>query len=134
MTIPEILKEFRIIAVVGLSTNPGRPSHRVSQYMQDQGYRIVPVRPGADEILGEKVYPTLKDIPFPVDIVDVFRRSETVLPIAEEAVAIGAKVLWLQEKIINHEAERVCKDAGMEVIMDRCILQEHRKAGLHGEN
>ncbi len=134
MTIPEILKEFRIIAVVGLSANPGRPSHRVSQYMQDQGYRIVPVRPGADEILGEKVYPTLKDIPFPVDIVDVFRRSETVLPIAEEAAAIGAKVLWLQEKIINHEAERVCKDAGMEVIMDRCILQEHRKAGLYGEN
>ncbi len=132
MTIPEILKEFRTIAVVGLSTNPGRPSYRVSRYMQDQGYRIVPVRPGADEILGEKVYPTLKDIPFPVQIVDVFRRSETVLPIAEEAVAIGAKVLWLQEKIINHDAQRICKDAGMEVIMDRCILQEHRKAGLSG--
>ncbi|MFV2081595.1 MAG: CoA-binding protein [bacterium] len=132
MTIPEILKEFRTIAVVGLSTNPGRPSYRVSRYMQDQGYRIVPVRPGADEILGEKVYPTLKDIPFPVQIIDVFRRSETVLPIAEEAVAIGAKVLWLQEKIINHDAQRICKDAGMEVIMDRCILQEHRKAGLAG--
>ncbi len=132
MTILEILKEFRTIAVVGLSTNPGRPSYRVSRYMQDQGYRIVPVRPGADEILGEKVYPTLKDIPFPVQIIDVFRRSETVLPIAEEAVAIGAKVLWLQEKIINHDAQRICKDAGMEVIMDRCILQEHRKAGLSG--
>ncbi len=132
MTILEILKEFRTIAVVGLSANPGRPSYRVSRYMQDQGYRIVPVRPGADEILGEKVYPTLKDIPFPVQIIDVFRRSETVLPIAEEAVAIGAKVLWLQEKIINHDAQRICKDAGMEVIMDRCILQEHRKAGLSG--
>ncbi len=130
MTTPEILKEFSTIAVVGLSANPDRPSHRVSRYMQDQGYRIVPVRPNADEILGEKAYPTLKDIPFPVEIVDVFRRSDTVLPIAEEAVSIGAKVLWLQETIINHDAERVCKNAGMEVIMDRCILKEHMKAGL----
>ncbi len=130
MTTPEILKEFSTIAVVGLSANPDRPSHRVSRYMQDQGYRIVPVRPNADEILGEKAYPTLKDIPFPVEIVDVFRRSDTVLPIAEEAVSIGAKVLWLQETVINHDAERVCKNAGMEVIMDRCILKEHMKAGL----
>ena len=130
MTIPEILKEFRTIAVVGLSANPDRASFRVSRYMQDQGYRIVPVRPNADEILGEKVYPTLKDIPFPVEIVDVFRRSDTVLPIAEEAVAIGAKVLWLQETVINHDAQRICEDAGMEVIMDTCILKEHMKAGL----
>lgn len=130
MTIPEILKEYKTIAVVGLSENPDRPSYRVSRYMQDHGYRIIPVRPDGDEILGEKVYTDLKEIPFPVQIVDVFRRSEAVLPIAEEAVAIGAKVLWLQEKVINHDAERLCKDAGMEVIMDRCILKEHRKAGL----
>jgi len=125
--IEQILKTYKTIAVVGLSPKSHRASHRVSEYMKSQGYRIVPVRPGIDEVLGEKAYPSLKDIPFPVEIVDVFRRSEHVLPIAEDAVAIGAKVLWLQEGIINTEAEKLCKDAGMDVIMDRCILKDHMR-------
>ncbi len=130
MDIEQILKTYRTIAVVGLSPRPDRPSHGVARYMQSMGYRIVPVRPGTEEILGEKAYGSLKDIPFPVEIVDVFRRSDTVLPIAEEAVDIGARVLWLQEGVINDEAEKLCKDAGMDVVMDRCILKEHRKAGI----
>jgi predicted CoA-binding protein len=125
--IETILKTYKTIAVVGLSPKSHRASHRVSEYMKSQGYRIVPVRPGIDEVLGEKAYPSLKDIPFPVEIVDVFRRPEHVLPIAEDAVAIGAKVLWLQEGIINTEAEKLCKDAGMDVIMDRCILKDHMR-------
>jgi predicted CoA-binding protein len=130
MTIETILKQFKTIAVVGLSPNPDRPSHRVTAYMQQAGYRIVPVRPGGGEILGEKVYETLSDIPFPVEIVDVFRKSDAVGPIAEKAIQIGAKVLWLQEGVTNQAAEQLCKDAGMEVVSDLCILKEHRKAGL----
>jgi len=125
--IETILNNYKTIAVVGLSPKPHRASHRVSAYMKSQGYRIVPVRPGIDEVLGEKAYPSLGDIPFPVEIVDVFRRSEEVLPVAEAAAAIGAKVLWLQEGIINTEAEKLCTDAGMDVIMDRCILKEHMR-------
>ena len=127
MTIETILKSYKTIAVVGLSPNPERASHRVALYMQSAGYKIVPVRPDGDEILGEKVYHSLGDIPFPVDIVDVFRRSETVVPIAQEAVDIGAKVFWLQEGITNEEAETLCLVAGLEVFSDRCILVEHRK-------
>ena len=130
MTIEQILKTFKTIAVVGLSPKPDRPSHGVAAYLQSRGYRIVPVRPGTDEILGEKAYPSLKDIPFPVEIVDVFRRSDTVLPLARDAVAIGARVLWLQEGIVNPEAEKLCLDAGLDVIMNRCMLKEHRKYGL----
>jgi predicted CoA-binding protein len=130
MTIETILKQFKTVAVVGLSTNPARPSHGVAAYLQRAGYRIVPVRPGGGEILGEKVYANLSDIPFPVEIVDVFRKSDAVGPIAKEAIQIGARVLWLQEGVSNQEAEKMCKDAGMEVISDLCILKEHRKAGL----
>ena len=130
MTIETILKQFKTVAVVGLSPNPDRPSYRVTAYMQQAGYRIVPVRPGGGEILCEKVYETLSDIPFPVEIVDVFRKSDAVGPIAEEAIQIGAKVLWLQEGVINQAAEQLCRDAGMDVVSDRCILKEHRKAGL----
>lgn len=130
MNTEQILKNYRTIAVVGLSPKPDRPSHGVAGYMQSKGYRIVPVRPGVEKILGEKAYESLKDIPFPVEIVNVFRRSDAVMPIAEEAVAIGAQVLWLQEGIVNTEAEKLCKDAGMNVVMDRCILKEHRKADL----
>ena len=125
--IETILKNYRTIAVVGLSPKPERASHRVSAYMKSQGYRIVPIRPGIVEVLGEKAYPSLREIPFPVQIVDVFRRSDSVLPIAEDAVVIGAKVLWLQEGIVNTEAEKICADAGMDVIMDRCILKEHMR-------
>ena len=127
MDIEAILKNYRTIAVVGLSANPARASHRVASYMQSAGYKIVPVRPDGDEILGEKVYHTLGEIPFPVDIVDVFRRPETVVPVAEEAVAMGAKVFWLQQGITNEHAEEYCRKAGLEVISDRCIMVEHRK-------
>ncbi len=128
MTIETILKSYKTIAVVGLSADPARTSYRVASYMKSAGYRIVPVRPDGDEILGEKVYHSLKDIPFPVDIVDVFRRPETVIPIAREAVEIGAKVFWLQQGITNEEAETLCRDAGLDVVSDRCILVEHRQA------
>ena len=127
MTIETILKSYKTIAVVGLSANPARASYQVASYMKSAGYRIVPVRPDGDEILGEKVYHSLGDIPFPVDIVDVFRRSETVVPVAQEAVQIEARVFWLQEGITNEEAEALCRDAGLEVVSDRCMLKEHRK-------
>ena len=128
MDIETILKSYKTIAVVGLSPDPARTSHRVASYMKSAGYRIVPVRPDGDEILGEKVYHSLKDIPFPVDIVNVFRRSETVVPVAQGAVEIGAKVFWLQQGITNEEAETLCRDAGLDVVADRCIMVEHRQA------
>ncbi|MEW9697873.1 CoA-binding protein [Paenibacillus sp. SI8] len=112
------------IAVVGLSDNPDRTSHMVAAAMQSRGYRIIPVNPNATEILGEKSYASLSDIPEPVDIVNVFRRADQVVPIAEEAVKIKAKVFWLQLDIINEEAGQIAKDAGLEVIMDRCIKVE----------
>lgn len=122
--IKEILRDAGNIAVVGLSDNPDRTSHMVAKAMQDRGYRIIPVNPNASEILGETCYPSLTDIPEPVDIVNVFRRSEHTVPVAEEAVRIKAKVLWLQLGIANEEAARICESAGMEVIMDRCIKVE----------
>jgi predicted CoA-binding protein len=128
MNIEAILKSYKTIAVVGLSADPGKASHRVASYLKSAGYTIVPVRPDGDEILGEKVYHSLKDIPFPIDIVDVFRRPETVMPIAREAVEIGAKVFWLQQGITNEEAEKFCREAGLEVVSDSCMLVEHRQA------
>lgn len=123
--IKTILEQTKTIAVVGLSDSPDRASHMVAAAMQDRGYRIIPVNPsGPDTILGEKRYATLSDIPEPVDIVDVFRRSEFCVPIAEEAVKIGAKVLWLQQGIENEEAGRIAEAGGLKVIMDRCIKVE----------
>ena len=122
--IKEILEKAGNIAVVGLSDNPERTSYMVAQAMQNRGYRIIPVNPNADHILGETCYPTLSDIPEQVDIVNVFRRSELVVPIAEETVKIGAKVFWLQLGIVNEEAARIVEQAGIEVIMDRCIKVE----------
>jgi predicted CoA-binding protein len=122
--IKEILANAGNIAVVGLSDNPDRVSHMVAQAMQKRGYRIIPVNPNAETILGEKCYASLKDIPEPVDIVNVFRRSEHIMPIAEEAVAIRAKVLWLQQDVINEEAAAFAMANGLEVIMDRCIKVE----------
>ena len=127
MKIENILKNYKTVAIVGLSPDPGKASHRVASYLKSSGYRIVPVRPDGDEILGEKVYHALKDIPFPVDIVDVFRKPDTVMPVAQEAVEIGARVFWLQQGITNREAEDYCRKAGLEVISDRCMLVEHRK-------
>jgi uncharacterized protein len=122
--IKDILKHAGNIAVVGLSDNPEKTSHMVAKAMQDRGYRIIPVNPNASQILGEVCYPSLKDIPEPIDIVNVFRRSEHTPPVASEAVEVGAKVFWLQQGIYNGEAAQICLDAGLEVIMDRCIKVE----------
>lgn len=120
----EILQEATNIAIVGLSDKPDRTSYMVSEAMQLRGYRIIPVNPNADQILGETCYPSLSDIPEKVHIVNVFRRSELVVPVAEEAVKIGAKVFWLQLGIMNDEAAEIASGAGLEVIMDRCIKVE----------
>ncbi len=128
-TIQAILRESKTIAVVGLSPDPGRPSNGVARYMQAQGYRIVPVNPTQAEILGETCYASLSDIPFPVDVVDVFRRSEFVPPIAEEAVKIGAKALWLQLGVISSEGEETAKRGGLRVVADRCLAIEHERYG-----
>ncbi len=125
-TISRILK-MHTIAVVGLSPKPDRPSHDVARYLLDRGYKIVPVNPGQDEILGRKCYPHLSAIPEPVDLVDVFRRPEHCPLIAEQAVAIGAKALWLQLGIVNDDAARIASDAGLPVVMDRCIKIEHAR-------
>ena len=130
MDIRTILTTGNTVAVVGISPDPGRASHQVASYLQSAGYRIIPVRPDGDKILGEKVYRSLKDIPFKVDIVDVFRKSEAVPPIAEEAIQIGASTLWLQEGVANAEAEAMAREAGMSVVSDRCMLKEHRKLGI----
>ncbi|SDM94016.1 Predicted CoA-binding protein [Paenibacillus sp. yr247] len=120
----DILANVGNIAVVGLSDKPDRTSYMVAAAMQSRGYRIIPVNPNATEILGEKSYASLSDIPEPVDIVNVFRRADQVVPIAEEAAKIKAKVFWLQLDIVNEEAGRIAKEAGLEVIMDRCIKVE----------
>lgn len=126
-TLRKILMESRTIAVVGLSDDPGRPSHEVAKYLQKHGYRIVPVNPRCAEILGEKCYPDLRSIPERVDMVDVFRKPADCAPIAAEAVAIGARVLWLQLGIVNEEARQVAEAAGLQVVMDRCVKIEHAR-------
>ena len=126
----KILKTYRKVAVVGLSPKPDRPSHRVASYLKGQGYRIIPVNTYAKEILGETCYPHLSSIPEAVDVVDIFRRPEAVLPIVEEAIKIGAKAVWMQEGVINEEAASLAKRAGLLVVMDRCMLKEHRKLRL----
>jgi hypothetical protein len=122
-----ILTECRTIAVVGLSAKENRPSHGVARYLQQHGYRIVPVNPRFESVLGERCYARLADIPHPVDMVDVFRRPEEVLPVAQEAVAIGARCLWQQLGIANLEADRVARAAGLDAVMDRCIKIEHAR-------
>ena len=121
-----ILETYRTIAVVGLSTNPDKISYGVTEYMQRQGYRIIPVNPTADEILGEKAYPDLTSIPDKVDIVQVFRRPEDVPPVVDEAIRIGAKVVWMQEGIRHEAAAKKARAAGLEVVMDLCIRNVHR--------
>ncbi|GFN32034.1 CoA-binding protein [Paenibacillus xylaniclasticus] len=122
--IRELLERSNTIAVVGLSDKPDRTSYMVSEAMQAKGYRIIPVNPNAETILGEKSYASLKDIPESVDIVNVFRRSEHTPPVAEEAVAIGAKAIWLQLGIANEEAAQIAEKGGLFVVMDRCIKVE----------
>ena len=125
--IAQLLKNSHTIAVVGLSNNPMRPSYGVSEYMRDAGYRIIPVNPQESEILQEKSFARLEDIPEPIDIVNVFRRSEFVPEIVDSAIRIGAKSVWLQEGVIHHEAAAKARKAGLVVVMDRCILKEHRR-------
>lgn len=125
--IPELLKSAHTIAVVGLSSNPMRPSNGVSAYMQRAGYRIIPVNPNETEVLGEKAYARLEEVPEKIDIVDIFRRSEVVPEIVESAIKVGAKAVWMQEDVINEEAAERGRAAGLDVVMDRCILKEHRK-------
>lgn len=127
MSIPEILKASHTIAVVGLSGSPSRASNGVSTYLQRAGYRIIPVNPNESEVLGEKSYARLEDIPEKIDIVDVFRRPEFVPEIVESAIRIGAKTVWLQEDVIHDRAAARARAAGLDVVMDKCILKEHRK-------
>jgi len=125
--IPEILRVCRTIAVVGLSAKRFRPSYGVAEYMQRAGYRIIPVNPHEAEVLGEKCYPDVESVPEPIDIVDIFRRSEFVPEIVEAAIRKGAKVIWMQEGVVHEEAARRAREAGLEVVMDRCILKDHRR-------
>ncbi len=120
-----LLQEVRTIAVVGLSPRPERPSYRVSRAMQGFGYRIVPVRPAVAEVLGEKAYPRLSDIPFPVDLVDVFRAAEEVGPIVDECIALGVRRIWLQDGVVNLEAAERARAAGITVVMDRCVWRDY---------
>ena len=128
--ITEILHSARTIAVVGLSSKRFRPSYGVAEYMKHAGYRIVPVNPREHEVLGEKSYPDLDSVPGPVDIVDIFRRPEYVPEIVEAAIRKGAKVIWMQEGVIHEAAARRAEEAGLTVVMDRCILKDHRRLAL----
>ncbi len=123
----EILNSSRVVAVVGLSEKADRPSYIVASYLKKNGYKIIPVNPKAGEILGEVCYPDLGSIPEPVDVVDIFRRAEEVPAIVEEAIKIGAKAVWMQEGVINEQAAAQAKEAGLLVVMDKCIRKEHQK-------
>ena len=125
--IPDLLKKSRVIAVVGLSSKQFRPSYGVAEYMQKEGYRIIPVNPHETEVLGEKAYARLEDVPEHIDIVDIFRRSEFVLPIVEDAIRLGASAVWMQEEVVHEEAAEKARAAGLAVVMDRCILKEHSR-------
>ncbi|MBM3812530.1 MAG: CoA-binding protein [Acidimicrobiia bacterium] len=129
MTIAEMLGSAKTIAVVGLSDRRWRTSFGVSQYMQSQGYRIIPVNPNITESLGEKAYGDLETVPEPVDIVNIFRRSEYVEPVVEAAIRIGAKAIWMQEGVVDEESAARARAAGLFVVMDRCILKDHRAMG-----
>jgi len=125
--IDKILKGFHVVAVVGLSANKERPSYGVSDYLKKHGYKVIPVNPNEDTILGERCYASLTLIDEQVDIVDIFRRSEEADTIVDEAIKIGAKVVWMQEGVVNEQAAKRARGAGLEVIMDMCMMKEHRK-------
>ena len=118
---------MKTIAVVGMSPKPERPSHYVAMYMKERGYNIIPVNPGHNEISGMKSFPSLLDIPQTIDVVDVFRRSEYVLPIVESAVTVGAKALWLQDGVINEDGSALAEKAGLLVVMNDCMLRRHQQ-------
>jgi len=126
----QIYADTKTIAVVGASSDEAKPSHSIPRYLQSQGFRIIPVSPKGGEIFGEKVYSSLTDIDVPVDVVDVFRPSAETPAVARDAVKIGAKVLWLQSGIANDEAEKIAEEAGLKVVMDRCMGATHGRLGL----
>ena len=128
----ELLQKSKTIAVVGLSPKPDRPSYEVASYLKTQGYRIIPVNPNEKEVLGEKCYPDLLSIPEPVDTVDIFRRSEEVMPVVEQAIAIKASCVWMQDGVINEAAAAKARSAGLEVIMNDCIARQHRMLSAQG--
>jgi predicted CoA-binding protein len=125
--VEKILRSAKTIAVVGLSPDPTRPSQGVARYLQRAGYRIIPVNPNVDEVLGERAYPTLSQLPGPVDVVDVFRRSEFVGPIVDEAIAIGAGAVWLQDGVVDEAAAERARAAGLDVVMDDCMMRRHAR-------
>src|ERR1700693_1053100 len=125
--IPELVRRSRTIAVVGLSSKKFRPSHGVAEYMLAQGYRIIPVNPNESEVLGLKSYASIEDVPEHIDIVDIFRRSEFVGPIVDSAIRVGANAIWMQEGVVHEDAAKKAREAGLAVVMDRCILKEHMR-------
>ena len=127
--IKEILAQTKTIAVVGLSPKENRPSNDVARYLQEVGYTIIPVNPGQSEVLGEKCYPSLLEVPGKIDVVNIFRRPEDVGPVVDQAIKIGAKVVWMQEGIVNEEAAANARAAGLIVIMDRCLKVDHAELG-----
>jgi predicted CoA-binding protein len=126
----EILDSSHVVAIVGLSSNAERPSHVVGKYLKEHGYKIIPVNPAEKVVLGETSYPDLAAVPEKVDVVDIFRRPEDVLPIVRQAIKIGSKAVWMQEGIVNREAAAEARKAGLKVVMNRCMRKEHIK--LHG--
>jgi len=127
--IKRILDECRVIAVVGLSSTPDRPSYGVARYLQGKGYRIIPVNPNETSVLGEKAYPVLTDVPEKIDLVDIFRRSEEVRSHVDDAIRLNVKAVWMQEGVIDHIAAQRALEAGLMVVMDRCLLKEHLRKG-----
>ncbi|MBU2608124.1 MAG: CoA-binding protein [Chloroflexi bacterium] len=123
----EILKSSRVVAIVGLSSKPDRPSYRVGNYLKGKGFKVIPVNPAEKEVVGETSYPDLRSIPERVDVVDIFRRSEDVSPIVEDAIKIGAKAVWMQEGVVNEGAAARAKEAGLKVVMDHCMRKEYMK-------
>jgi len=123
----EILASYRVVAVVGLSPNQERDSYRVAKYLQEQGYRVIPVNPTASEVLGETCYTDLLAVPDKVEIVDIFRRANDVPPVVEQAIKIGARAVWMQEGIINEDAALLARQAGIPVVMDKCIKKVHEE-------
>lgn len=126
----QILTSFRIIAIVGLSDKPDRDSYQVAAYLQRAGYRIIPINPNIAEVLGEPSYPSLRAVPFPVEVVDIFRKPDAVPDIVADAIAVGAKAVWMQDGIAHNAAADQARAAGLQVVMSKCLLREHRRLAL----
>ena len=123
----KILRSSKVVAIVGLSADRKKPSYGVAQYLKGHGYRVIPVNPREQEILGEKSYASLTEIPEPVDVVDIFRRSERAAGVVEESIGIGAKAVWMQEEVVNDEAAAMARGSGLDVVMDKCMKKEHQR-------